>query len=107
MTAAVISLDVERERARLFAGLKDLLLRNPGLMDRTFAALNEEIPMANNEAQIMIRLSADLLAQLEEMVPIVAALPEYAGVGRVTRAFVARLAIVRGLDALRESMCKE
>ncbi len=100
--AAVIDLDVERERASLFARLKELLVRNPAIRERAFAAINEEITMAGKEEQLVIRIDSALLAELGAMVPIVAAMPEYAGVGRVTRSMVARLAIVRGLGVLQQ-----
>ncbi len=102
MKAAVVNLDVERENAAIFARLKELLTQHPEIRERTFAALNGEIPMARNEESLTIRLDAALLDQLDKMVPVVAAMPEFAAVGKITRSMVARLAIMRGLEAMRK-----
>lgn len=101
MSAAIVDLAVERERAALFSQLKELLIQHPEIRERTFAALNEEIPMGNNEESLTIRIDAHLKAALDELVPVVAALPEYASVGRVTRSMVTRLAIMKGVEVMR------
>ena len=97
MTAAVVDLAVERDYARL----KEILTLHPEIRDRTFAALNEEIPMGN-ENSLTIRIDTDLIVDLDLLVAKVATMPEYKNVGRVTRSMVARLAIVKGVEVLRE-----
>jgi hypothetical protein len=98
MTAAIINLEAERDYARL----KELLTAHPEIMERTFAALNEEIPMGRIEQSLTIRVDASMVEQMDELVPVVAAMPEFAVVGRITRSTVARLAIMKGLEVLRE-----
>ncbi len=98
MTATVISLEVERDYARL----KELLLQHPEIVERTFATLNEEIPMARNDEQVVIRLPTDLLAEVDALIPMVERMPEYAAVGKITRSFVMRVVILKGVEAMRK-----
>lgn len=102
MSATIIDMDVERENAAIFARLKDLMTQHPEIIERTFSALNEEIKMARNDEQVVIRLPTDLLAEVDALIPIVERMREYTAVGRITRSFVLRLVIQEGVEAMRQ-----
>jgi len=48
-----------------------------------------------------LRLSPELLEMAEKMLPLVAADPKVAAVGRVTRSSVLRMAIAAGLESMQ------
>lgn len=53
-----------------------------------------------NEEQVALRLPADLVERADALVNRVADDPQLAGLGRVTRSSVLRLALAKGLDVL-------
>jgi len=55
----------------------------------------------NNEKLITVRLPADLLARVDELVPALQQVEDFS-VMRLTRSAVIRLAILRGLASLEE-----
>ena len=53
-----------------------------------------------HNAQVVIRLPADLMRRLDELIATLESEPHLASASRVTRSTVARLALARGLAAL-------
>lgn len=52
------------------------------------------------DAQVTLRLPAGLVARLDALIPVLEQKPQIAAMGKVTRSKAARLALLRGLDAL-------
>ena len=56
----------------------------------------------HHDKQVVVRMPAGLADRLDRLVPQLAADPHLAAAGRVTRSMVARLALMRGLQALED-----
>ncbi|MBI2374746.1 MAG: hypothetical protein HYV07_12190 [Deltaproteobacteria bacterium] len=92
-----VSLARERRIRELVRGLGDALARLPtNKQDAAHAAL--ETNMAE-DVPLSLRVPAEVLARSEALVPALEAVPEFRA-GRVSRAWVIRLAMLRGLDSL-------
>jgi hypothetical protein len=87
---ALLAPKIDPTRTRAELALLDALALSPAL---------EAAPMPEGTAPAT-RLPVELLARADELVPLLAARPELAAHGRVTRSTVVRLALARGLDAL-------
>jgi len=99
------------DMARVLAAeqtIAEALALRPDLAGRTAAFLSSdpdaealEEPMADRfDKPTQIRLDADILTRADALVPFVASKPEFQAIGRVTRASVLRLAMLRGLAEL-------
>lgn len=95
--------DLERERRirENLAELRRLLAAEPTRARRFAEWLEEQEAEEMNEKLITVRLPEDLLAQADELVPIIGAAGDFAAT-RVTRSTVIRLALMRGIVALRD-----
>jgi len=56
----------------------------------------------SNDSSVMLRLPSDLLDRARRLVPLISDDPTASAFGRVTRAAVLRLAIIRGLAVLED-----
>ena len=103
----VVNLARERRIRRNMAELADLLSNNPALAERAMGALQgqfdcnglEDDDMGKHDAEAMIRMPKEWLERAEALVPAVEKDPAHV-LARVTRAYILRLAILRGLEAL-------
>jgi hypothetical protein len=85
--------------------LRRLLADNPERAARFREWLAGQREEAMNEKAITLRLPADLLAQADALVDVIADHGEYR-VMRVTRSTVLRLALLRGIEALTEEFAR-
>lgn len=104
--------DLARER-RIRAALNEVRSLTSLNVDRYRGALAGSLPIARPGSDTLealvpdtasrppaARLPADLLQRADDLVPLLAARPDLAGYGRVSRSAVVRIALARGLDAL-------
>lgn len=100
--------DLGRVRASL-ARLDSLIVSSPELGSRTAAwmatdpdldSLEALMPTDSDSGAQPVKLPPHLIARADDLVPLLAARPDLAAYGRVSRTSVVRLALARGLEAL-------
>jgi len=99
-----VTVDLARERRirENLAELRRILDENPERAARLAAWLaEEETEEMKNEEAITLRLPAELLEQADALVPIIGATGDFQAM-RVSRSTVIRLALIRGVAALRD-----
>ncbi len=99
-------IDLERARAAE-EDLRATLAANPEVRERTARFLSGELkggPMAQ-EGQ-PVRVPGELLDRADKLVPILSTDPELRAWGRVSRASVIRLALLRELEVLERRAVK-
>lgn len=57
----------------------------------------------HGEPSINIRMSAELLLEVDALIPIVRASTQLRAAGQVSRSTVVRLAVIEGMDVLRKT----
>lgn len=113
MTREPTDLDRERRLRALDARAVALLADNPELAARLRALLAEpdsEAPVTTKKketAPTPLRLTPELLARAEALVPVLSNVPSVASFGRVTRSTVLRLALYMGLEDLEKAYCED
>lgn len=113
MTGAQRGLNGGEHAARAaYARLRDLLIDNPQLAERTSDMLNGDLPCPDleeamgNDVQITLRVPADLLDRADALVPAMEGDDEINTLTRVARSTVLRLALLRGLQNLERKYLK-